>query len=78
MKKLIWIAAVVLLAACGDNSSRTGETSAAQEEEEVDIGSGEEINPQLELDSSETRFNVDSVNSTESVERESEPDDESF
>ena len=76
MKKFMCIAALALLAACGGNTQQENRSTA--QDEEVDIGAGEEISPQLELDSSESRFEVDTVNSTESVEKESAPDDESF
>ncbi len=76
MKKLFLIAAVALMMACGDRSGNTEQEAAA--EDEVDIGAGEEVNPQLELDSSGTRFEVDSTSSTQEAEKESDPDDESF
>ena len=76
MKKVLWMLFAAMVMACGDGSNRAEDREAAAEE--VDVGSGEEISPQLELDSTETRFEVDSISSTQEAEKESDPDDESF
>ena len=73
MKKLLWIFAFSLTMACGNGSDGNNEAAA---DEDVDIGAGEEISPQLELDSSDTRFEVDTLSSTQEAEKES--DNESF
>ena len=73
MKKLLWIFAFSLTMARGNGSDGNNEAAA---DEDVDIGAGEEISPQLELDSSDTRFEVDTLSSTREAEKES--DNESF
>jgi hypothetical protein len=78
MKKLLWIFFASLAMACGDGSGSNNESREAAAEEGVDAGSGEEISPQLELDSTETRFEVDSLSSTEEAQKESKGDKESF
>ena len=75
MKKLFWIFLAALAIACGDGSDRAGDREA---EDEVDAGAGEQISPQLELDSADSRFKVDTVSSTKEIQKESDPDDESF
>ena len=77
MKKLFWIFLAALAIACGDGSDRAGDREAAAEDE-VDAGAGEQISPQLELDSADSRFKVDTVSSTKEIQKESDPDDESF
>lgn len=77
MKKLFWIFLAAVAIACGDGSNKAEDREAAADEE-VDAGAGEEISPQLELDSTDSRFKVDSVSSTKEVQKESDPDDESF
>jgi hypothetical protein len=77
MKKLLWIIFVAFAMACGDNTDRSNDREAAAEEE-VDKGSGEEISPQLELDSADSRFKVDSISTTEEAQKESDPEKESF
>lgn len=54
----------------------TGREAAA--EEAVDAVAGEEISPQHGLDSADRQFKVDSVSSTKGIQKESNPDDESF
>lgn len=76
MKKVLWMLFAAMAMACGDGSNRAEDREAASEE--VDVGSGDEISPQLDLDSTETRFEVDSISSTQEAEKESDPDDESF
>ena len=71
MKKLFWIILVVVAMACGDSSTRSEDREAGTEEE-TDIGSGEEISPQLELDSTDERFEVDSISSSQDAEKESD------
>ncbi|MDQ2656389.1 MAG: hypothetical protein M3Y60_03130, partial [Bacteroidota bacterium] len=68
---------MALAMACGDSSTQSEGREAATEDE-TDIGAGEEISPQLELDSTKERFEVDSISSTREAEKESDPDDESF
>ena len=70
MKKLFWLLVVCIAMACGD-SGRNQDREAAGEEE-VEVGAGEEISPQLELDSAGSRFEVDSVSSASEADRESE------
>lgn len=53
--------------ACGDGSNREGDG-----EEDVDIGAGEDISPQLELDSGDSTFGVDTVSSPAEVNEETE------
>ena len=68
--------------ACGDSNrsdnddrDRSKDREAAAEED-VDIGAGEEISPQLELDSAENRFKVDTISSPGEANKEA--DDDSF
>ena len=68
MKKVFWIFFAAPAIACGDGSGRSEDREAAAEEE-VDAGAGEEISPQLELDSADNRFNVDTVSSTNGVQK---------
>ena len=76
MKKLLWIFFASLAMACGDGSGSSRDGNEAAAEEDVDVGSVEEISPQLELDSTETRFDVDSLSSTDEAKQEA--DRESF
>lgn len=72
MKKLLMIVLVSMAMACGDNSDRSTDREAAAEED-VEIGSGEEISPQLELDSAgDTRFEVDTISSSDEAEAQSD------
>ena len=76
MKKLVIILFTSLAMACGDSSNRSTDREAATEED-VEIGSGEEISPQLELDSAEdTRFEVDTISSSNEADKESNQDSE--
>ena len=76
MKKLFIILFASLAMACGDSSNRSTDREAAAEED-VEIGSGEEISPQLELDSAEdTRFDVDTISSSNEADRESNQESE--
>ena len=77
MKKLFLIFLAAVAIACGDGANRAEDREAAAEEE-VDAGAGEEISPQLDLDSADSRFKVDTVSSTKEIQKESDPDDESF
>jgi hypothetical protein len=68
MKKILFIALGAFTFACSDASDNTTSEEATMEEnnmeESVEIGSGEEISPQLELDSGENRrLDVDTVSS---------------
>lgn len=61
--------------ACGGNSDRgerEGNEREAAAEEDVDVGAGEDISPQLELDSSDERFEVDTISSPAEVDEETE------
>lgn len=63
--------------ACGGNTERAeNDDVEVDAEESVDAGAGEDISPQLELDSSEQRFEVDTVSSPAEIKEEA--DDESF
>ena len=71
MKKLLTVLCASLVMACGDgNDKSTGREAAA--EEDVEIGSGEEISPQLELDSADSRFEVDTISSSNEAQKKSE------
>jgi hypothetical protein len=81
MKKLLFIILACVALACGDsnrsdndNRDRSKDREAAAEED-VDIGAGEEISPQLELDSAD-RFKVDTISSPDEANKEA--DDNSF
>lgn len=74
MKKLLFILIGSLAMACGNGSERADNRKAATDEE-IEMGSGAEINPQLELDSSDTRFEVDSISSSQDAQEEAEQDD---
>lgn len=76
MKKLFLVSITVLLLACGNGTD--GKKADAATDEKTDIGDGEEISPQLELDSSDTRFEVDTLSSRKEAEKESDPEKESF
>ena len=68
MKKLLIILLGSLAMACGDASDRSeGRETAA--DEDVEIGSGETISPQLDLDSAD-RFEVDTISSSENAREE--------
>lgn len=73
MKKLILIGLSVVALSCGQSDRETGSenrrSSEAAPQEDVDIGSGEVISPQLELDSSDSRFEVDTISSSEEARR---------
>ena len=71
MKKLLLILLGSLAMACGDGSGR----QEAAADEDVEIGSGEAISPQLELDSTDTRFDVDTVSSHGDGHEETRGDD---
>ena len=73
MRKLLIILMGALALACG-NSDRSTENEAAAEED-VEVGSGEEISPQLELDSADNRFEVDSISSADEANKEADGDD---
>ena len=73
MKKLLIILMGSLALACG-NSERSTENEAAAEED-VEMGSGEEISPQLELDSADNRFEVDSISSADDAGKKADDDD---
>lgn len=75
MKKLLWILVGSLAMACGNGSDRADANREAATEEDVKIGSGEEISPQLELDSTDARFEVDSISSAQDAEEEAKKDD---
>ena len=65
--------------ACGGNSDSAENAESNKEaaaEENVDIGAGEDISPQLELDSNDRTFEVDTVSSPAEVNEET--DKESF
>lgn len=65
MKKLLFILLGSLAMACGDASDRS-EARETAADEDVEIGSGEAISPQLDLDSAD-RFDVDTISSSESA-----------
>lgn len=73
MRKLLIVLIGSLALACG-NSDRGTEREAAAEED-IEAGSGEEISPQLELDSAENRFEVDSISSADEAEKKKDGDD---
>src|SRR5690349_24979864 len=77
MKKILKIMLLSLVMACGSKEDGSGGKETAAEEE-VDKGAGEEISPQMEVDSTKSRVKVDSVSSTKEAEKESDPDTESF
>jgi hypothetical protein len=70
MKKVSMIICLSLTIACGSNSEKAENNEEAAAEEEVDVGTGEDISPQLELDSSGRRFDVDTVSSSAEVDKE--------
>lgn len=75
MKKLLWmLLSGALVMGCGDGSGRS-ESSEAAADEDVGIGSGEVISPQLELDSSDTRFEVDTISSDLEAEEQTRGED---
>lgn len=74
MKKLLLILAAALVMACGDGPGGSQEREAAATED-ADMGAGEEISPQLELDSSETRFEVDTISSPSEAHEETRGED---
>ncbi|WP_266203009.1 hypothetical protein [Pontibacter kalidii] len=66
MKKILFIALGAFTFACSDASDNTTADEATMEEnnmeESVEIGAGEEISPQLDLDSGENaRLDVDTL-----------------
>ena len=71
MKKLLFILIGSLAMACGDGSGRQEATA----DEDVEIGSGEEINPQLELDSTDARFEVDTISGAGEAHEETRGED---
>ncbi len=71
MNKALIIFFMAIVLACGEGSDRAQEGEAAVEEE-VDVGAGEDISPQLELDSGDSRFEVDTVSSPQEVKDETE------
>lgn len=74
MKKLLFILMVPFAFACGngENTTETTENNATTEEG-VDIGSGENINPQLELESeADSAFDVDTVSSATEIDEQIE------
>lgn len=73
MRKLLIILMGSLALACG-NSDRSTENEAAAEDD-VEVGSGEEISPQLELDSADNRFEVDSISSADDAKKKADGDD---
>ena len=74
MKKLLWIIVGSLAMACGDGTDRASGNREAAAEEDVEIGSGEAVSPQLELDSSDSRFEVDTISSPSDVRKEEKSD----
>lgn len=77
MKKIMLISCLALGMACSGNSERAeSDNTEVEAEENVDVGAGEDISPQLELDSSEQRFEVDTVSSPAEIKEEA--GDESF
>lgn len=74
MKKLLCILIGSLAIACGNGSEKSSDREAAAEED-VEIGSGSEISPQLELDSSDARFEVDTISSTQEAQKEARQGD---
>ena len=72
MKKILLISFLSLAMACGGSSDRAENQDEAAADESVDPGAGEEISPQLELDSSDRRFEVDTVSSPGEINDETE------
>lgn len=79
MKKLLILVLGCVALACGDgardndSSNRSTDREAAADED-VDIGSGEAVSPQLELDSADNRFEVDTISSPEEAQERSDDD----
>lgn len=71
MKKVLMITCLALTMACSERADREQDGEVAVEEE-VDAGAGEEISPQLELDSTDRTFEVDTVSSPQEVDEETE------
>ena len=74
MKKLLIVLLGTFAFACGNNAGSEPEDTNSGEttiEEEVEIGAGEEISPQLELeDDSAANFEVDTVSSAAEINEE--------
>lgn len=74
MKKLLFVLVASFAMACNSGSEKSSDREAAADED-VEIGSGAEINPQLELDSGDARFEVDTISSPQEAQQEAKQDD---
>ena len=72
MKKLLIILLGTFAFACGNADNDTeGTNNETTTEEDVEIGAGEEISPQLELeDDSAANFEVDTISSAREINEE--------
>lgn len=69
MKKLLIIGIGFFAFACGD-ANNTGTNTDATTDESVEIGSGEEISPQLEGLEDTARLEVDTLSNTDQINQE--------
>ena len=79
MKKLLFLFVLTLLIQCSENRSRDREAGAKtedykEEDRGLDEASGKEISPQLQLDSTETRFKIDTISSSTGAAHQLEDD----
>lgn len=85
MKKLLLICLSIVALACGesnrndrsdrdDDAREESRREAAADEEGLEEGSGEAISPQLELDSADSRFEVDTISSPDAARQKAEDD----
>lgn len=79
MKKLLFLFGLCLVIRCSDSRSHDREAGVKtedydEEDRGLDEGSGAEISPQLELDSTESRFRIDTISSSKGAERQREDD----
>ncbi|WP_181306567.1 hypothetical protein [Rufibacter sp. XAAS-G3-1] len=74
MKKLLIIGLGAFVFACGGGNETTRETTTdlSNTDESVEIGSGQEISPQLEGDSDSAHVDVDTVSNAQEVQHEQE------
>lgn len=74
MKKLLIICLGLFVFSCTPDRG-VNENDHATSNENVDIGSGEEINPQLEADNDSARLEVDTVSSPAEINQEQKEDE---
>ncbi|HEX8041015.1 MAG TPA: hypothetical protein VF490_17805 [Chryseosolibacter sp.] len=79
MKKLLFLFALSLVIRCSDSRSRDREAGAKtedyqEEDRGLDEASGKEISPQLQLDSTESRFKIDTISSSTGAENQRKDD----